>query len=343
MSFQTKTIMATFLAYFDLLGYKKFIENNTPEHLDYRTDHFARNIEKAISLDLPLITTPSGRTVSDISQSRLNCLNFSDTVVLWTKGESLEEFVELVKVANKYNSFNVLYDFPSRGCIVYGDLWYKPYNQDNPAGGRYALNMIYGQALIDAHIKAEHMSWAGCILDESAINKAKELGDIASLIKEYTLLHNVPFKSKDKETGMEIEVTIPHHAFRLLKGEWPIIKYVADGIERAFTQDNKGEIKGRVEVIYNNTIDFLKRHQLVYPFYYHSKAEDDHNIYGRLEADFKHTIVRVKAMQDGNTQYEVWEEEFIPDKSERNFLKEPKISEGQFLEQLQIARPGKGG
>ena len=58
--------MAAFLAYFDLLGYKKFIENNTEEQLEYRTDHFARNIERALALDHPEIASKrAGHVISD--------------------------------------------------------------------------------------------------------------------------------------------------------------------------------------------------------------------------------------------------------------------------------------
>lgn len=318
--------MATFLAYFDLLGYKKFIENNTPEHLDLRTNHFARNIEMAISLDLPLVQTPSGKTVPDISRSRLNCLNFSDTVVLWTKGESLEEFIELFKVAFGYNNFNVLHDFPSRGCIVYGDLWYKPYNQKNPEGGLYALNMIYGKALIDAHLKAENMSWAGCIVDQSAITKAMTLGNIDKLLSDHTLEHNVPYKNNGEEIR-KIEV-----ALKLFKGETPIIEHYAEGIAKAFTQDNKGEIKGRTEVIYNHTIDFLKRHQIQFPFYFHSRVNPNEDIYGRLDADFILTQIIKKTGENGNEEYSVTKDKFDPYSSDRNLLKEPRISEDTFVQ-----------
>lgn len=324
-------IMGTFLAYFDLLGYKKFIENNTTEHLDQRTDHFARNIEKALSLDQPIVQTASGRHVYDISKSRLNCLNFSDTVVLWTKGESLDEFIELLKVAYAYNSFNVLSDFPSRGCIVYGDLWYKPYNSENPVGGRYALNMIYGKALIDAHLKAENMSWAGCVLDQSAINQAETLGNIDSLLEEFSIEHEVPYKSK------EGEIKLPETALRLFKGETPIIQYYQEGIARAFTQDKKGDLTGRTEDIYNNTIAFLKRHQIAFPYYYQSKLNENLEVFGRLEYDFTHTIITRKVDPAGGIQYEKTVNNFDPNKSDRDFFDAPKVTEETFLQNLQKA------
>ena len=86
--------MTRFLAYFDLLGYKNFIEKNTVEHLDYRTTHFARNIEMALSSDGERKESRNlGGYVSDISQSNVNTLNFFDTVVFWTNGNSYQDFI----------------------------------------------------------------------------------------------------------------------------------------------------------------------------------------------------------------------------------------------------------
>lgn len=321
--------MANFLAYFDLLGYKKFIENNTAEHLDYRTDHFARNIERALSLDHPnLPGKDPGVFISDISHSTLNCLTFSDTVILWTNTDSLQDFEEILKVAHKYNQFNVTMDFPSRGCIVYGDIWYKPFDSNNQRGGQYMLNMIYGRALIEAYSKAEAMSWAGCELDKSAIEYAKTLGDINPLLQEYTMVYDIPFKAKDGK-----EIRLSGHALRLFYGRILITEHYEDGIRSAFTHDNKGEIEGRIKVIFDNTIEFLKAHQIPFPFYYQMSGDDAMQIFGKLEADYTHTIIKAtRNSQDISYYQEVTK--FDRDNSDRNFLDAEEISQEFFEEQL---------
>jgi hypothetical protein len=321
--------MANFLAYFDLLGYKKFIENNTEEHLDYRTNHFGRNIEKALALDRPNIPSKNpGAYLSDISHSTLNCLTFSDTVILWTKSNTLQDFEEILKVAYEYNKFNVMHDFPSRGCIVYGDIWYKPFDAENQRGGRYMLNMIYGKALIDAHLRAEAMSWAGCELEASAIEYANTLGNINSLLQEYTMPYDIPFKTKDGE-----EIKVRGYALRLLSEQVPIIQYYEEGIRRAFTQDRKGAIEGRTKVIFDNTIEFLKAHQINFPFYYQMAEQSGMQVFGKLEEDFKHTIIRI--VQEGEKiTYKKEETKFDRDKSDRDFLDAEEISIDKFEEQL---------
>jgi hypothetical protein len=320
--------MANFLAYFDLLGYKKFIENNTAEHLDYRTNHFARNIERALSLDhTNLPSKHSGGAISDISHSTLNCLTFSDTVILWTNTNTLQDFEEILKVAHKYNQFNVTLDFPSRGCIVYGDIWYKPFDSNNQRGGQYMLNMIYGKALVEAYEKAEAMSWAGCVLDESAIEYSKKLGNIDDLLSEYTMLYDIPYKTK------EGEVKHQGYALRLYNYSLLITEHTEKSIASAFTHDKKGNIEGRTKVIFDNTIEFLKAHQMVFPFYYQTHVYESMQIFGKLESDYTHTIINKN--QDGEKiSYNKEVTKFDLDKSDRDFLKSEEISEALFEEQL---------
>lgn len=319
--------MKSFLAYFDLLGYKNFIQNNTAEYLKDRTDHFARNIEMALALDHPAQCAPSGRLVSDISHSRLNCLTFSDTVIFWTNGTELEDFEEIVQVAFKYNAFNVRLDFPNRGCIVYGEIDYKAFDSNNQRGGRYMLNMIYGQALIDAHLKAEAMSWAGCVIDESALRYAGNLGDCTALLNEHTLVYDVPYKSKEGGTVKQ------EAALRLIKGEIPISEHHEKSIRSAFTKDNKGNVEGRVKEIFDNTVSFLKSHRVNFPFYYQYSNNVNETttieIFGKLQEDWTHMIVTRHSKGKADT-YEIREETFDPDKSDRSFLDAEKIDAALF-------------
>jgi hypothetical protein len=321
--------MANFLAYFDLLGYKNFIENNSEAYLCRRTDHFGRNIEMALSLDYPNIPSKRpGVVLSDISHSTLNCLTFSDTVIFWTNSNALQDFEEILRVAHKYNNFNIMHDFPSRGCIVYGDIWYKPFDSENLRGGKYMLNMIYGKALVDAHSRAEAMSWAGCELDKSAIEYAKTQGDTTSLLRDYTMVYDIPFKTKDDK-----EIRLSGHALRLSYGRILITEHYEDGLRRTFTQDNKGKIEGRTEVIFNNTIEFLRAHKIVFPFYYQMKPSAATHVYGKLEADYTHTIITF--FQDGqkiNSSLAITK--FDRDKSERDFLDAEEISKEVFERKL---------
>lgn len=81
--------MERFIAYFDYLGYKEFILNNDSKHLRTRAGHILRDIEA--SLGQGKYKEPhNGIIVADLSETRINCLNISDTVIFWTNDNSIE-------------------------------------------------------------------------------------------------------------------------------------------------------------------------------------------------------------------------------------------------------------
>ncbi len=329
--------MATFFAYFDLLGYKKFIENNTDEWLDKRTDHFGRNIEMALALDNgSLPTERPGEIVPNITLSNLNCLTFSDTVVLWSNTATLPEFEEILKVCSRYNHFNVCYDFPSRGRLSYGNLWLKQLDEANQRGGRYMLNMIYGKVLVDAYSKSEAMSFAGCVLDNTAIEHAKTLGNVDALLNEFTMLYDVPYKSQDGE------IRVKEYALKLMKGSILISRFIENGIRNAFTQDKKGEIEGRTKVIFDNTIEFLKAQKIKMPYYYYVDDSTDvlaYEVFGRLDDT---TITRITRQEKLNknaipASYEIENIVWDADTLDRDIFNAKELNPAVFNEQLSIA------
>ena len=266
----------------------------------------------------------------DISQSTLNCLTFSDTVILWTNSTTLNDFEEILRVAHKYNQFNVTLDFPSRGCIVYGDIRFKPFDQENLRGGKYMLNMIYGRALIDAYQRAEAMNWAGCELHESAIIYAKTQGNIDSLLEELTKPYQIPFKSKDGETRVE------SYTLKLFDSRILITEYYEAGMKSAFTQDNKGDIEGRTKILFDNTIEFLRSHQIPFPFYYTEEKSPTNQIFGKFEADYTHTIISVTS-EDASRKYKKDIELFDPGKSDRSFFDAQEVSKDVFDKYFALA------
>jgi hypothetical protein len=100
-----------------------------------------------------------------------------------------------------------------------------------------------------------------------------------------------------------------------------------------FTHDKKGNIEGRTKVIFDNTIEFLRAHQIIFPFYYQTPVNESMQVFGKLESDYTHTII--KKIQDGEkTSYSEEIIKFDPDKSERDFLDAEEITKGVFEEQL---------
>jgi hypothetical protein len=70
--------MKVFIGYFDLLGYKQFVMNNTTQEVRRRLGHVLRDIES--SLGRGDYRESREGLIADLKNSRIKCLNISDTV-----------------------------------------------------------------------------------------------------------------------------------------------------------------------------------------------------------------------------------------------------------------------
>jgi hypothetical protein len=197
-----------FIAYFDYLGFKQFIENNDLEYQKQIMGNVYRDIESALGQGKLKQTSPS-TVIADLTNHKINCINFSDTVVFWTKDDSLESLTEILKVTHHFNRRTTLNFFPARGSLVYGEIVYVDYKQLNEVGGLYNINSVFGKGLVEAHQKAEFQQWSGAVIDETVIQflDSKKI-DVSSYLAPYAKLHKVPYKN-----GVEIE----EYAFKLFE------------------------------------------------------------------------------------------------------------------------------
>jgi hypothetical protein len=202
--------MNCYITYFDFLGFKKFILNNDSDYIRIRVGHILRDIETALGQG-EFKDVPYG-IISDISKSKLNCLNISDTIILWTNDDSFDSFAELLKVSFDFNWHCVRYNFPVRGAIVYDEIDLISHFQKTDNGGTYNINSIFGKGLVNAHIKAEDLNLAGCVIDNSIIGKIKEYANFEKLLDEYAILYKVPYKENsisDSEYLLRLFVNKP--------------------------------------------------------------------------------------------------------------------------------------
>lgn len=238
-----------FIAYFDFLGYKNFIMNNSTEEVKRRLGHIFRDTENAIGKG-KLIEAPYGY-IADINKSKINCLNISDTIIFWTNDDSLDSFNEILEVAFRFNWSFTCYHFPVRGAIVHGDMGVVGYYKDLKEGGTYNLNTLYGKGLIKAHEKGENLNLASCVIDDSAIEKIREFGEPSAILGDKAMLYNVPYKvssdlPQEYLLKFYINDSIDEVAFTNR----------AKGIKGAFEGDNKG-MNQRAKDMLENTIQFL--------------------------------------------------------------------------------------
>lgn len=244
--------MKRYLAYFDYLGFKDFIEKND---LDYQKQIMNNNF-RDIELSLSNGETSEGKSglIGDRSKCNISCMNFSDTVVFWTEDNSYKSLLELIQVAFNYNWRSNLYSFPTKGTIVFGELVHINYQDQNSEFATYNVNSLYGKGLVAAHLKTENQDWAGTVIDQSVIEEVERQG-ITSLmadIDDKAVLYKTPYKNHlvDKE---ELSLRLVTNGLN----EEAYANY-SKGIIKNFENHNKRISHESVQRKLKNTLAFLK-------------------------------------------------------------------------------------
>ena len=244
--------MNKFIAYFDFLGFKDFILNNDIEYQNRIMTNIFRDIESSLG-NGKLIKSQKG-LISDISESSINCVNFSDTIIFWTNDNTIESLKEITEVAYKFNWQSINYFFPVRGALSYGEIIHADYRQCNDGGGKYNINSVFGKAIVEAHIKAESQDWAGSVIDQSIIDFLIE-NDLEpiSYLSDYATQYKIPYKTNTKIMESEF-------AFRLVKGSLneEAYKNYSNSIERNFADHKKDISDPRVKLKLKNTLEYLR-------------------------------------------------------------------------------------
>ena len=241
--------MKKFIAYFDYLGFKEFIEKNDLESQSKIIGNNFREMENALG-NGKYKDAPQG-LIADISNSRINCINFSDTVVFFTNDDSESSLAEILEVAFKFNWQAIDYCFPARGALVYGEIVYIDFKQKNGGGGVYNINSVYGKGLVKAHFRAEEQHWAGTVLDESIVSEITHRGnDPEKFLLPYAKKYKVPYKD-----GIE---RADEFVLHLIKGTLNDegLKNFGNGIKDNFAQYNKSVEDKRVQQKYQTLFDF---------------------------------------------------------------------------------------
>ena len=203
--------------------------------------------------------TNNGGYIADISESKINCLNISDTVIFWTNDNSLDSFKELLEISFTFNYRETCFSFPVRGAIVYDEIDIISGYQETKNGGTYNVNSIYGKGLVNAHLKAEDLNMASCVIDSSIVEKIKEFGEVVDILSEYAIKYVIPYKKCESK---EPEYVLTFYNNKKIidrdrKENDEALANRKNGIIGAFKSDNKG-MNERAEILLKNTLDFLE-------------------------------------------------------------------------------------
>ncbi|APY07875.1 hypothetical protein BWZ20_05980 [Winogradskyella sp. J14-2] len=244
--------MKKFIAYFDYLGYKEFIMNNDSEHHHIRVGHIQRDIESALAKGK--YYHRAGQIINDVSESPLITVNISDTVLFWTKDDSIESFKELLEVCYEFNWSQNNWNFPIRGAIIYDEIYILDGKMKTKTGGYYNANTIYGKGIVNSHIKAESQNWAGTVIDNSIIEKIRSFNDIELLdfLKKFAIEYKVPYKHT---TSNSDEYVLKLTSRETIDSDEFVVS--VDNIIDVFKMDNKETNNPSVKSKIDNTIKFV--------------------------------------------------------------------------------------
>jgi len=196
--------MECFLAYFDILGFKEFVDNNNEEYVDKFIHNLFRDSQSALSGDNYIDCSPY-RYVPDLSKASVHSIHISDSIIFWTEDVSLESFKNIVECASLFLKRSIYVTFPVRGCIVAGNITFEPVLIKNQKGITFHNSLLYGKALIEAYLKAELQDWAGCYIDKTASSRVEDQ-IISDLIYANTVVYYpIPFKHSTKSMSMLYE------------------------------------------------------------------------------------------------------------------------------------------
>jgi hypothetical protein len=243
--------METFIAFFDILGFKEIVNNNNLAALKRQFENLLRDSQTALSSET-YIQLDDSTIVPDLKNQKVNCLHISDSIVFWTNSDSEEDFNDLVSVCYSFYWRTLKTTFPLRGCLTYGQIDFNPTTINNIENVNFYNYSLIGKGLVDAYIKAESIEFAGCLLDKLAIEKVSDKVINNLIYDQKICMYKVPFK-----TGNSYE-----HVFRPIKGNHNDVSFRnnANGIKRLFTSASKTEIDKMpysVKNKMNNTIDFI--------------------------------------------------------------------------------------
>ncbi len=241
------------LAYFDYLGFTDFIARNDAESQQRVMDTLFRDIESALSKG-KLKETNRGY-VADLSESKLNCVNFSDTVIFWSNDQSLEALTELLDVSLRFNWICIDFSFPIKGAIVLGEISYYRHDYENKFRGTYRVNSMIGKGLVSAYEKTKIQNWAGTVIDDSVIQYLRSIEtDEEVFLSQFAKKYKVPYhdhNSQEDEWVLKLVTSsgkLNDEAYNNMK----------KNIEKNFTSYNKRTDSEIVQTKLANTMRFLE-------------------------------------------------------------------------------------
>lgn len=136
-------------AYLDLLGFTNLVHTESIEDV---LPVYSKALQQM-------------RTACKLGREQVGLINswFSDTFIIYSGSDSLEDFMHVESAARIFFQLLLNKHIPVRGCISHGKLY-----------SQAKRNIFVGPALIEAHTYGEALDWVGFCLAPSVEAKLKD-------------------------------------------------------------------------------------------------------------------------------------------------------------------------
>jgi len=275
------TLTSTFVAFLDILGFKKLVKNNSHSYLEeVYLNTLSGNITHALANGKYVLFSDNGQEyfTPDTREVSVNSLLVSDSIVIWTDNDSMEAFVDMVSAVRSLMAISAFEGIPLRGAITLGPI--TMHIGKIQSGKHNFQHTLFGKALVEAYSLEKKQQWSGCAIHDEAIKRFKSHYQEKSPLPESLLTlermiidkwiceYIVPLKKTDRCTRNSMYVI-----------DWvnhPQTTTRMSTILRAFQKHNKMEETSNqdrnkdnvsIEEKINNTIAFVK--------HVNPSAEDD--------------------------------------------------------------------
>ena len=177
MKFNENRYKYRWFSYLDLLGFTNLVSR--------------QKIEEVVSTYSEVLDNmPTNTCLPGAKKTTLLSSWFSDTFIIYTGGDSLDDFENLEKTTRNFFNKLISRSIPVRGCITHGKLY-----------SQAKKNIFIGSALINAHDYGEALNWIGLCLTPHVKEKLKNQQPL-TLEKYYKQISKSDVLRKFKDTPL---------------------------------------------------------------------------------------------------------------------------------------------
>jgi len=216
-----------FVCYFDLLGFKNLVNHGELWNV---LDIYYVVLQKFL------------RDHKTKEAKKIHRVFFSDTFLLFSESDSIEEFAAILPIATNFFQSLIINQIPVRGAMTHGQLYAEP-----------VRNTFFGKALIDAYEFAENQKGLGLLLTPSLYDRL--------LDSELDLRKRLQFRKV--ESGKNVFAF--SFNWHVREGTNPFLERIRNMKDRALQDNFNYEQMKKIEEKYNYTENFILRHSGSFP------------------------------------------------------------------------------